>query len=198
MARMAVVTTRTWRLLALAAALLVPAGQAAAQQQEQLTQFDRWWNAVWGIGLFLALLALLRVLAWKPLLRVIQDREEGIRSALRDADQRRQESEALLMEYRAQLDTAQDEVQRMMARSTRAAETARQKIIEDAQRTAGLTTEQGRQEIERARRQALDEMYRTTADLAADMAGRIIGREINPDDHRRLLDQSVEALRKQE
>jgi len=41
---------------------------------------------VWQTVLFLALLFLLRKYAWKPILTAVEEREEGIKSALDAAD----------------------------------------------------------------------------------------------------------------
>ena len=186
----------TRRMIALAA-VLGQAGVAAPAEGPSLIQADRWPNAVVAVGLFLVLLLVLRRLAWKPLLRVIQDREESVRAALSAAEQRRAESDKLLAEYRAQLAGAQQDIMRMMAESTRVAEEARLRIVEEARQAATTTTEQARQEIERAKRHTLEEIYRTTTDLATTMAGKILAREIQVSDHQRLLAESIEAIGKE-
>ena len=50
---------------------------------------------VWQTVLFLALLFLLRKYAWKPILTAVEEREEGIKSALDAADNAKKEMEAL-------------------------------------------------------------------------------------------------------
>jgi F-type H+-transporting ATPase subunit b len=183
------------RTVALVAMLLGPCPTALAQEGQSLTQFDRWWNGLWAVGLFIALLALLRTLAWKPLLRVIADREESIRAALREAESQRAESDKLLAEYRARLGAAQEEIAGMAAQAKRDAESARQHILDEARHGASATVAQAQREIGLAKRDSLEEIYRTTADLAASMAQKILAREINPDDHRRMIAESVEAMR---
>jgi F-type H+-transporting ATPase subunit b len=189
---------RVLRKLALAAALVAPASAAMAEEASpSLTQFDRWYNGLWALALFVALLLLLRKLAWKPLLRVIADREESIRAALREAETRRTDSEKLLTEYRAKLETAQQEIAAMVAESMRNAEAARQRMLEEGRQGAAAAVTQAQREIDLAKRETLEDIYRTTADLAAGMAQKILGREINPEDHRRLVAQSVDAIRSQ-
>lgn len=188
------------RTLQIAAGLAVWLGvssAALAKEGPSLTQFDRWWNGLWAIVLFAALLAVLRKLAWKPLVRVIADREESIRAALREAETRRGESEKLLAEYQARLETAREEIAAMLAESMRAAEAARQRMLEEARQGAASAVTQAQREIELAKRETLEEIYRTTADLASGMAQKILEREINADDHRRLVTDSVNAIRSQ-
>jgi F-type H+-transporting ATPase subunit b len=191
------VGARTLQKIALALALLGRASAAMAQEGASLTQFDRWWNGLWAIALFAALLWLLRKLVWRPLVRVIADREESIRAALREAETRRAEGERLQAEYRSQLDAAREEIAGMVAESTRTAESARQRILDEARQGASATVMQAQREIELAKRETLEEIYRTTADLATGMAQKILGREINPDDHRRMVTESVQAIRSQ-
>ncbi len=45
----------------------------------------------WQIILFIVLLLVLRRYAWKPILNAVNDREEGIKNALAEADKARQE-----------------------------------------------------------------------------------------------------------
>lgn len=96
-------------------ALLASPALAMAAEGESLTQFDRWYNALWALGIFVVLLAVLSKLAWKPLMRVIADREESIKATLREAELRHSESERLMKQYRGQLEKAQDEISGMMA-----------------------------------------------------------------------------------
>jgi F-type H+-transporting ATPase subunit b len=190
---------RILKKAAFAAALWLPASVAMGEEAApSLTQFDRWYNGLWALALFAALLLLLRKLAWKPLVRVIADREESIRAALREAETRRAESEKLLAEYRGKLETAQQEIAAMLAESMRKAEAARQHMLDDARQGAASAVSQAQREIDLAKRETMEEIYRTTADLAAGIAQKILGREINPDDHRRLVTESVQAIRSQE
>ncbi|MCK4562224.1 MAG: F0F1 ATP synthase subunit B, partial [Flavobacteriaceae bacterium] len=64
---------------------------------------------IWQTVLFLALLLLLKKYAWGPILKAVNEREEGIQNALDEADKARQEmlnlkssNEQILKEARAE------------------------------------------------------------------------------------------------
>ena len=53
---------------------------------------------IWTILVFVVLLTLLKKFAWGPLLVALEERQEGIRKSLDDADQAKQELERLHQE----------------------------------------------------------------------------------------------------
>ena len=80
---------------------------------------------IWTIVTFVCLLIVLRVVAWKPLLAALEQRETTIRNALDEAQQ------------------AREEAQRLMAEN--------QRILADANRESARILEQGREEADRLR-----------------------------------------------
>jgi len=188
---------RQTKSLALAAALaaLLWATPALAESEHSVIQPDRWYNALWAIGLFGVMLAVLGRWGWKPMLRAIQERERMIAETIADAEKMRAQSDDLLDQYQAQLDAAAGEIARMSEESRAQAEAARQRIMAEAQEAAAGATARAREEIERAKRDSLDEIYRTTASLATEVAEKILGREIRPEDHQRLMEEGLRKLR---
>jgi F-type H+-transporting ATPase subunit b len=51
---------------------------------------------IWTIIIFILLLILLRKIAWKPLIKALNNREETINSALENAEKQRKETEELV------------------------------------------------------------------------------------------------------
>ena len=56
---------------------------------------------IWQTVIVTALILLLRKFAWKPILNTINDREEGIRSAMASAEEARQEMQKSTSRQRA-------------------------------------------------------------------------------------------------
>jgi F-type H+-transporting ATPase subunit b len=186
--------TTSWALGAALAALLwaSPALAAGGMAEEQL---NRGYNALWALGLFAAMLFVLGRWGWKPMLRAIQERERMIADTIADAEKMRARSDELQDQYQAQLDAAAAEIAGMTEQTRAQAEAARQRILAEAQKAAADTTARAREEIERAKRDSLDEIYRTTASLATQVAAKVLGREIRQEDHQRLMDESLQELR---
>jgi F-type H+-transporting ATPase subunit b len=150
--------------------------------------------AVATVIVFVALLAVLWRFAWGPLSKALNDRERQNEELVRQAEHARAESERLLAEHRAQMAQASDQVRSMLDAARRDAEHAAAETRRQAQADAEASREQARREIETARDQALVDIYTKTADLAVSVAGKVLSRELGPDDQRRLVDAATSEL----
>lgn len=151
-------------------------------------------NAFWTVLIFLILLFVLGKFAWGPILNGLQTRENFIREALEKAKRDREESEARLREYEARLAAARAEASAIVDEGRRDADAVKRKIEEAARHEADKMIERAKREIQIATDTATKELYGLAARLATDMAARVIGREVNPQDHERLIAQSIEEL----
>ncbi|HOF17797.1 MAG TPA: F0F1 ATP synthase subunit B [Phycisphaerae bacterium] len=153
-------------------------------------------QAVAAILIFLLLLAVLGRWAWKPIVHQLHSREESIARAINDAQRRDQESQELLKLYRNRLDRAEAEVAEILASGRKEAAVARDQILQAASDEARKSASAARQEIDQARRDALRDLYETTAELAAEMAETVLRRNLSDDDRRRIVGESLQELRK--
>ena len=83
---------------------------------------------IWTIVTFVVLLVVLRAVAWKPLLAMLDEREQRIQEALNQADKARQDAEAAAAENREAITKAQAEAQAVVAQSREAAERVAQDL----------------------------------------------------------------------
>jgi F-type H+-transporting ATPase subunit b len=158
-----------------------------------LLQFDPG-AAVWSIVVFFLLLVLLRATAWKPILRVLQEREEFIKGSIADAKHEREQAEQLLNEYKAQLEKARAEVAEIVAEGRRDAEATARRIQEQARHDADETASRARREIELAADTARKGLHDEAAQLAVLVAGRIIRKELSAADHAALVAESLKEM----
>ena len=84
---------------------------------------------VWTILTFLLLVFVLAKFAWKPLLKMLQDREDMVRSSLEDAEKAKSELERLNEESEAIMAKARSEAQSILADGKAAAEKVKDDII---------------------------------------------------------------------
>jgi F-type H+-transporting ATPase subunit b len=146
------------------------------------------------IVIFALLVAILGKYAWGPILSGLKAREEKIRKDIADAEAARAKAQATLDEYNRQLATAEQKVREMIAQATRDGENLATQIRARAQQEAEETKERAIKDIDAARDQALSEIYQQTADLATRVAEKIIRRNLNADDQRDLVNQSLQEL----
>lgn len=151
-------------------------------------------NAFWTLLIFVLVLFVLGKFAWKPILKVLHDREAFIRESLASAKRDREEAERVLKEYTARIEQARREATAIVDEGRRDAEEVRKRIHNDARSEADALVARARKEVQIARDDAIKQLHDETVRLATDIAAKIVRKELTADDHRRLLDESLAEL----
>jgi F-type H+-transporting ATPase subunit b len=199
---------RIGRWIALAAVLLAPAvalaedatghGAAEAGGVAEPSLFGgSIWMAVWSLAMFFLLLAVLGKFAWKPVVKMLQDREDRIAAALAESDRNRKAAEELLEQHRAKMSGAEAEAAKLFQQSQAAADEVRRQIVQQARTEAEDARKRAVEQIEASKDQAVASIFREAANVAATVAGQILQREVRPEDHERLVQQTLADLAKE-
>lgn len=151
-------------------------------------------NAIATLITFGLVLVVLGKWVWPVVLRSMQQRENFIRDALQSAQRDREAAEARLREYERKLVEARQEATAIVDEGRRDAEVLRRKIQDDARHEAEAILARAKREIGIARDTAVKDIYTLSADLATDLAGRIIKKELDPKGHERLLRESIDHV----
>jgi F-type H+-transporting ATPase subunit b len=159
-----------------------------------LVDFD-WASALWILCIFLALLILLGKYAWPNVMAGLTAREMRIRGAIADADAARVKGEETLKEYNKQLTTAATQVRELLSQATVDAEKIASSIKMRAQQEVEEIKEKATAEIESNKKQAIIEVYQHAGNLSTSIAEKILKRNLNADDQRDLVNQSLEQLK---
>jgi F-type H+-transporting ATPase subunit b len=186
-----------WSIGAIVGPLMLAApalAQVAAREEAPSVFAGDVGNALWTILIFVLLLVVLGKYAWGPILASLQKREEFIRESLERAKRDRDEAEARLREYEARLALARTEATEIVETGRRDSAALARQIQEEAKRESQRILERARREIELAKAAAVKELYDTSARLAVEIAARILGRELAPQDHDRLIAESIAAI----
>lgn len=129
------------------------------------------------------------------MLKVLNERARTIHDSLENARREREEAERLLAQYQSRLDKAREDAAAIVEEGRRDGEAVRQRIHEEARQQASEIIERARREIRLATDAAVKELYDQTAELAVKLAGGIIRKELSPEDHRRLIAESLDRMR---
>lgn len=146
---------------------------------------------------FLLLLFILQRVAYKPLLRMLDERRNRIRTDLDEARRLREESERDRETYRTQLNRARDEARAVLEEANNVAARIREQAIVDAEQQNAVTLQRAREEIAREREHAIAELRREVADLAITAASQVVRRNLDGDDQRRLVEEALSEVRAQ-
>ena len=145
----------------------------------------------WTWGVFLVTFFLLKRIAWPMLLAKMEEREVRIREGLKKAEEAEARAQELLEKQESILEEARQEAQKLLADSRSAAENIKNETVASAQAEIAAERERAKKEIAMERTRAVDELKRAVVDLTLGAAGRVLERELNDDDHRRLATEAI-------
>lgn len=151
-------------------------------------------DSMWALIVFVLLLVILGKFAWKPIVQQLEKREKQVADTIDDATRQRDEAMELLAQYKQKLDQAHVEAQKLMAKASEDGEKLKEEIVGEARSEAELARERAVQQIEASKNDALAEIFTRAADLATGAAGQILQRELRPEDHQRLIEQTLSQL----
>lgn len=148
----------------------------------------------WQIITFAVLLFLLYRYVYPPIRDQIRQRQSQIERAIDEAEKTRSEARELLNEYRRQIEEARGEARRILEESRKQGEAQRERVRTEAQQEGDRIIQRAREEISRERDTALREVRAEVAGMVVEAAERVLGREVDRDEHERLISEALDNL----
>ena len=145
------------------------------------------WQILISLANLLLIFIILKTLLWKPVKKMMQQRQDMVDKQFADAAEAEAKANADKAHYEAKLATADEEA---AARIADADETARrhgERVIADAKDKAQGIIRQAEAEAELERQKATASIRDEIADVSAELAQKMLEREINADDHRAMI-----------
>ncbi len=141
---------------------------------------------------FVILFALLYLVAYKPVMRLLDERSRKIKVSMEQAELIKEQAGRAEEEVRKQLGTAAREGQEVVARAVRIGEEVKQGAQQEARQQAESLISRARLEIQRERDEAIDELRGEFAELTILAAEKVINRSLDKEAHRQLIDKTLE------
>ncbi|MFC2036723.1 F0F1 ATP synthase subunit B [Chloroflexota bacterium] len=141
---------------------------------------------------FTLLAVLLYLVAYKPILRMLDERSARIKKGLEDAETASRRAAEMEQEFEQRMADARKEGQEIIAQSTQMSEKARQDILEQAREEAKVQVEKAKEEIVRERELAMAQLRQEVADLSLTISEKVIGEALDEQDQRRLIAEFLE------
>ena len=141
---------------------------------------------------FLLVLGLLFAFAYKPILRLMDQRADRIRESLEASERAREEAASSQQAVEEQLVEARREGQRIIDQAREAAERFRAEEMERARNEAETFVARAQADIQRERDAAIEEVRSNFSDLAITAAERVVRRSLDRQAHEDLITQVLE------
>jgi F-type H+-transporting ATPase subunit b len=151
-------------------------------------------TAVWTLIIFLVVVGILYKYAFGPITKALDEREQGILDNVAAAQEQNEEAKELLKQYHAKLDASKEEVRLIIETAKKDAQRQAEDIIAKARDAAGLERDRAMKELESATMSALQIIAKRSAELATDLAGKMIRAEVRPEQHRHLIDAALQEF----
>jgi F-type H+-transporting ATPase subunit b len=148
----------------------------------------------WQVANVLLLLAVLIYFARKPVLTYLAGRRDTISKNLDGAAQLLAEAERRLAEWNQKAASLDQEVSAIRAATRRAAEAERDRILADAHATADRIRQSASAVAERELQQARESLRGEAADLAVELAAKLLREQVDDRDRTRLVDEFIARI----
>ena len=144
---------------------------------------------------FVLLLLILRSVAYKPMLRFLENRRERIARGLEDARKAEEPLANIEKDYQARLDAARVEGQKLVAEMTQAAEKQAAGIVAGANEDVARLKAQAQEEAEAERNRLLADLRSQVAALAIAAANKVVGVALDEQRQRALIDEFFSGVK---
>ena len=138
------------------------------------------------------LLLLLYLFAYKPVIKMLDQRAAKIKESVDQTEQIKQQAELAEKETARLIAEASKEGQKIIEQATQIGEETKQKAKQEAKIEAERLIAKAKLEIERERDDAIGELRSAFADLTVMAAGKVINRSLDEKQHRQLIDKVLE------
>lgn len=159
------------------------------------TPKEGFWTGVTALVLFVIVFGLMYTMVWPKIVAGLDERNDKIMGEIAAAEDARHQAKVALDEYEKNLAEARTQAQQMLeeTKATQIQLAAQLKSRAEVELTE--MREKAKADIDAAKKQALNELYSESVNLATVMAGKILQREVSVNDEQRLMDESLAELK---
>lgn len=150
--------------------------------------------AIFSGVVFLLLFGILGTFAWPTISAALTEREQMIRNNIADAAAKHEEAKQMLVQYEAKLASAASEVRALLEEARRDAEHTKTQILAEAKAAADAERDRALKDVERAADHAMKNIAETIANQAVDLAGKVVSRNLSPEQHSQLVRDALSTL----
>jgi len=169
--------------------------QPLADAAQQNPLLPSWPEFVIGTVVFIIVFGILGKMLLPRIIQTLSEREDAIQGGINRADEAQAEAQAVLAQYRAQLEDAKHESSRMREEAREQGAQIIAEMRERAEAEARRITESAQAQIEAERQQALISLRSEVGSLATELASRIVGESLADQARQsRMVDRFLDSL----
>lgn len=142
----------------------------------------------------IVLFVVLKKFLFVPVMKMIYDRQQEIDSMYAEADEAKQQAQQLRSEYEGKLAEAQQTGDRLVKEAMARGQQRQEELLRQANAEADAIRHKAEADIAREKKKAVDDAKSEIAGLAVDIAGKVVERSLDGQEHAALVDRFIDQL----
>jgi F-type H+-transporting ATPase subunit b len=143
----------------------------------------------------LVMLFIVQKFLYKPLKGMLDARAKYVKTTLLEAAKREQEAKALKIALEAETKKVQQSLKQLREEAQEEIFTTKTQMLQEAQAQSVRLKQKATEEINQAKAQAIAEIEQEIISVALDATKQVLKREINQQDHERLIEDFIKGTR---
>ncbi len=152
------------------------------------------WTVIMAWGNLLILFLLLKHFLFKPIKRILDEREKEIENVYKSAEDAENSARNLKTEYEARLQSADAEADGIIKAAVEKASRRSEDIVSEADEKARQLMERSRRQIERDKKQAVEDARDDIAAMAVSAAEKLIGKRLEAEDDDKIISDIIDRI----
>ena len=148
-------------------------------------------NLVFTIVNIVVLYICMRLFLFKPVNKILKQRQDAVQKQFDDAKEAQDKAEALKQEYEASLTIARAESDRMMEEAKKKADAEYERVLKNADEEAAAKMQQAEEAIKVEKEKSMRKMQDEIKDLVVSVASKVVGDQVSAEDSSRLYDDFI-------
>ncbi|WP_251495534.1 F0F1 ATP synthase subunit B [Otoolea muris] len=162
-------------------------------QTQELVTIIPWTFIAQILNLFIQMYLIKRFL-FKPINAMLDKRKAMADAEIQQARREKNEAMTLKSSYENSLTQAKAEANSILQNAQKDAAARSEAIINDAQSQAANLKAKAEADILQEKKKAVNDIKNEIGGIAMEIAGKVVEREINEEDHKKLIDEFIENV----
>lgn len=152
------------------------------------------WTALFILLNTLAIFLVARKYLIGPVRKLIESRQKEIDDMYENASNAKEEAMAMKEEYLKKLNDAQMTSDKIVKDAVARGQKREEEIVEKAKNEAGQILQKAQDDIRLEKKKAVNEAKNEISDMALEIAGKVVGRQLSAADKAEMIDHFIDEL----
>ena len=149
------------------------------------------WQILISLINLLIIYRILKKFLFKPVQKVMDDRQSQVDRIYGDANQSKAQAEQMKQEYEQKLASAREEADGLVKNAVQTAQKRSDQMVSEASAQASRIKQKADEEIAQQKKKMLQDVRDEISDLAVEIASKVVEREISPRDYDGFVDEFI-------